>query len=157
MDPEELPELARDPELRLALDFVHAAIQRGDRAFGAFDTSKLIAYAWRSTSTAPHRHGVWVQVSSPYSYSYKVFTVPRYRGRGIAPGLILFGDARMLEHGCTYRVGFVSLTNYSSLALSEAIHSRWAGLAGYIRKPGRPVIFHTRAVRKTGFEFFVPT
>ena len=156
LDPDELPEAARDPELRLAVDFVHAARQRGDRAFGAFDGSKLIAYAWRSTSTAPHSHGVWVRVHGPYSYSYKAFTVPGYRGRGIAPGLILFGDARMLELGFTRRVGFVSLTNYASLALSGPIQSSGAGLAGYIRKPGRPLIFHSNAVKKTGFEFFVP-
>ena len=156
LDSEELLGAASDPELRLALGFVDAAIQRGDRGFGAFDGPNLIAYAWRSTTTAPDRYGVWVRVSSPYSYSYKAFTVPRYRGRGIAPGLIIVGDARMLEHGFTHRVSFVSLTNYSSLALSEPIHSRWAGLAGYIRKPGRPFIFHSRSVKKTGFEFFVP-
>lgn len=156
LDADELPTLARDPELRLALDFVHAANKRGDRAFGAFDGPKLVAYAWRSVSTAPHEHDIWVRVRRPYSYSYKAFTIPRYRGRGIAPALILLADMRMLELGFTHRVGFVSTTNFSSVALSDHIQSEWVGLAGYIRKPRRPVIFHSAAVKSTGFEFFVP-
>ena len=157
LDADELLEATRDTDLRLEEEFVEAAIRRGDRAFGALDNKRLVAYAWRSLSVAPHRHGVWVRVTRPFSYSYKAFTIRGYRGRGIAPALIMFGDVRMSAIGFSRRVGFVSPTNYPSLALGKHIHSRSVGLAGYIRGPGRPKIFHSTAVKKIGFEFYLPS
>jgi len=145
-----------DGDLGLNRDFIKAAIARGDLAFGGFDGSRLVTYVWRSSTSAPHKDGMWVRVSRPYSYAYKSFTRPSYRGRHLAPAILLFSDAQMSQLGYTHRAGFVSLSNYSSVAAGKYMETKPIGYAGYIIWFGQHVPFATRAVKNIGFEFFMP-
>jgi len=155
----ELDELLRaseDPALSLDPGFITNAIARGDMAFGAFDGPLLVSYIWRSVESAPDTGGVWVRVGKPYNYSYKSYTRPDYRGQRISPVVHLFSDNEMRKLGYKYRVGFISLTNYSSLGMGKHMESRKIGHAGYIEWFDRVTSFRTREVKKTGFEFFRP-
>jgi hypothetical protein len=156
IEPDELDELTGDANLLLDEDFVAAARARGDIAFGAFDGARLVAYVWRSTTSAPHTEEVWVRAKPPYCYSYKSFAVHEYRGKRIVPGLVLYSDHVMRELGYTYRVGIIALSNFASLAMGPSLESKNIGHLGYLLWFGRPFFFRSRAVADIGLEMFRP-
>lgn len=156
VEPEELLEFSKDPELDMHPDFVADAIARGDLAYGAFDGTKLVSYMWRSIDFAPDADNVWVRIRKPYNYSYKSFTRAAYRGRRISPSVHLFSDNEMRKHGYEYRVGFVGVTNYASLEMGKHMGSLAIGYAGYLAWFGMLFPFRSRPVRDIGFEFFRP-
>ena len=129
---------------------------RGDLAFGGFDGRQLVSYIWRSAKSAPDADGIWIRIRKPYSYAYKSFTRPEYRGQRISPVVHLFSDNEVRKLGYLYRVGFVAITNYASLNMGRHMGSRKIGYAGYVARFGRLIRFRSRAVRKIGFEFFRP-
>ena len=151
---DELREVSADPELVLSRDFVNAAIERGDTAFGAFDGSRMVSYVWRSESEAPHEKSIWVRVRSPYCYAYKSYTRPSHRGQHISPGVHLSSDIGMLKRGYTFRVGFVEISNWASLAMGKHMGAQIIGKAGYLLWFGKCIPFRTREVKAVGFEFF---
>ena len=152
---DELMKASDDSGLGLSHDFVQAAIERGDLAFGAFDGALLVTYVWRSLTLAPHEGNMWVRVNRPYNYAYKSFTRPSYRGRHLAPAILLFSDAQMYQQGFTHRAGFVSLENFSSLAAGKYMESEPIGYAGYFDWFGQQFPFATKAAKSIGFEFVV--
>ena len=153
---EEVMGLAKDASLDLDQEYLEAARGRGDIAFCAFDGASLIAYTWRTLTIAPHTGGLWVRVAKPYCYSYKSFARPAYRGHHLAVGLILYSDEEMLKQGYTHRAGFISVSNFPSLAMRDRLLSANVGYAGYIEWFGRYFTFRTRGIKDIGFEFFVP-
>ena len=154
IDSDTLIQASDDPALDLDREFIQAALERGDLAFGAFDKSLLVSYVWRSTASAPDTDDLWVRVDRPYCYSYKSYTRRDYRGNHIVPALILYSDREMLKFDYTHRAGFIEITNFASLALGNRMDSRLIGHAGYLKWFGRHFTFRTRAVAEIGFEFF---
>jgi len=152
--PDQLLIAISDPELLLTREFVQAALDRGDLAFGAFDGPTLVAYVWRTFTSAPHADNLWVRVNNPYCYAYNSFTLPGYRGQRISPAVHLFSDAEMFRRGFENRAGFVALSNTASLAMGKHMGTKPIGYAGYLKWFGRVFPFRTKAVRKIGFEFF---
>jgi hypothetical protein len=153
---DELTTASDDPELDLDSDFVAKAIARGDLSFGAFDGPLLVSYIWRSVNSAPDANDVWVRIPKPYNYSYKSYTRPGYRGQRISPVVHLFSDNEMRKLGYDYRIGFVTISNYSSVKMGKHMGSIKIGYAGYLLWFGRLRAFRTQAVKKTGLEFFQP-
>ncbi len=151
---DELHEASADPEMALSPEFVDAAIERGDTAFGAFEGSLLVSYVWRSETTAPHSKNIWCRAKSPYCYAYKSYTRPSHRGQHISPGVHLCSDIGMLKRGYKFRVGFVEISNWASLAMGKHMGSQIIGYAGYALWFGKCIPFKSRGVRAIGFEFF---
>ena len=52
--PDELWKATKDPELVITEEFLTHALARGDKAFAAFDGTRIVAYTWRSFGGAPH-------------------------------------------------------------------------------------------------------
>lgn len=140
----------------LTPDFVDAAETRGDICIAAFDQGQIVAYVWRSFSRAPHEDSIWVQVQSPYWYTYKMHTVPAYRGRRLAGVLTRFGDQVCRTRGLRAGVGFVETHNYPSLKANRYAGARPVGFAGYLRLSGRVFTFRTPGVRRYSFRFVRP-
>ena len=151
VDADEILALARDPDVPLGRGFVRAATRRGDLAFGAFKDESLIAYLWRSTTTAPHNDACWVSMSAPYSYSYNSFAKPEFRGQRIVPGLLLYSDEEMMKKGYTHRAGIVATSNFASLAMGKHLGSQVIGRIAYANWFGRIRYFRSRSVTATGF------
>jgi hypothetical protein len=152
--PGELLKAAEDPGLDIHPDFVRAALARGDMAFGAFEGDRLVGYTWRTFTAAPDLDGLWARVNRPYQYSYKGFTRPSHRGKRIHVAITYFADAYLLERGYTAEVGFVGITNFSSLAVAKFLGRRRIGYAGYVKWFGRRIPFTTPAVKKVGARLF---
>ena len=157
LDPKEFTTWSDDLELDVDADFLHAADERSDIVFAAFDKSLLISYLWGSVTSAPHTDDVWVRVERPFWYSYKSFTRPAYRGNHIVPALILFSEREMLKQGYTHRVGYVAVTNFKSLEMGKHMGSDTIGYVGLLKWFGRYFFFRSRQVADIGFEFFEPT
>lgn len=151
---QDLLEATQIPELELCRDFVEAADERGDLAFGAFDGPELVALVWRTLAAAPHIDGLSVRVNRPYNYVYKSFTRPSHRGQHLGPTLILYSDLKLLKLGYTHRAGFIDTWNLASLATGKHMGSRFLGYAGYVKWFGRYFPFRSPAVKNIGFEFF---
>lgn len=151
----EILEAAKIPALKLGRDFVIEAIDRGDLAYGAFYKKELVSLIWRTLTEAPHIDGLSVRVNRPYSYAYKAFTLPSYRGKHLSPSLILYSDRELLKRKYTHRAGFVDVCNIASMEAGKYAGSRLLGFAGYAKWFGRIIPFSTPAVKKIGFEFFL--
>ena len=54
------------PSGKLNPIFVDEAYKRGDICIAAFADNKLVAFVWRSFSTAPHTSNIYVEVQAPY-------------------------------------------------------------------------------------------
>ena len=154
---EELLSSVSDTALPLNDEFVRAAIDRGDLAFGAFHEGALIAYMWRSTGSAPHTEDCWVRVARPYCYSYNSFVKPEFRGRHLVPVLILYSDQEMLKKGYTHRAGIIAVTNFPSLGMGKHLGSYVIGHVGFLNWFGRYLFFHSRPAADIGFQFFQPS
>jgi CRP-like cAMP-binding protein len=152
---EELYKAADDPELELTTEFIAEALKRGDAAFGAFDGEDLVAYTWRTSTVVPHADQLWAKADFPCGYGYKTFTRESHRGRRLAGALSFSADTYGLERGYVGHVGFVEVSNYSSLAVERAKGCRITGYAGYLRWFGRSLPFRSAAARTVGFEFFL--
>ena len=151
----ELVKASEDLSIDLESDFIAEALDRGDIGFGAFDDGVLVAYTWRTRTFAPHTDKVWIKVERPYSYCYKSFTRPAYRGQRLLPSLILHSDAEMLKLGFTHRAGFVAVTNFASLEVGKHMGAEAIGHAAFVLLFGRCLSIRSKAVKKIGFEFFV--
>ncbi len=153
MDRDALLAASRRPELAMPPEFVRAALDNGDVAWGAWDGDRLVSYVWRTLSAAPHRDGILVRVAKPYCYIYKAYTLPEYRGQRLMPAIVLRSDPHFAGLGYTHRASFIHACNLASLQSARSLGSRFLGLAGYAEWFGRPRFFRTRAVRDIGFEF----
>ena len=145
-----------DLELDLDADFLRAADERSDIAFGVYDKSLLISYVWGSVSAAPHTDDLWGRVERPHWYSYKSFTRPAYRGNHIVPALIIFSEQEMLKLGYSHRAGYIAVTNFKSLEIGKYMGSYVIGYIGYLKWFGRYFFFRSKRVAEIGFEFFEP-
>ena len=151
---EDLLTAARENPAQLSLAFVDDALARGDYCAAAFDGSRMVAWAWASFDTAPHDDGLWVKVEPPYSYGYKWYTKPEYRGQGIIGQLAIFRDKLGAETGITHNVGFTETHNYASWQTNQRLHTQFVGYAGYFRLLGKSYPFRTPGVVKHTFRFY---
>jgi GNAT superfamily N-acetyltransferase len=152
--PEELLKAAGDPDLDLDPAFVRDALARGDMAFGAFESDRLVGYTWRTFTAAPDRDGLWARVGHPYQYSYKAFTRPSHRRKRIHVAITAFADACLLRRGYAFEVGYMEIDNFASIGVADFLGRRKIGYAGYVKWFGRSVPFRTPAVKKIGAELF---
>jgi GNAT superfamily N-acetyltransferase len=141
---------------QLSPTFVTDALARGDYCVGAFDGSRMVAWAWASFDKAPHGDGLWVKVEPPNMYGYKWYTKPEYRGQGIIGQLATLRDKMAAETGVTLNVGFTETHNYASWQSQRRLGNRSIGYAGYFRLFGKSYPFRTPGVVKHTFRFFRP-
>ena len=156
MTREELYQLADSLPSEIDRPFIDAALERGDFCTAAFDGNTVAAFVWRSFSTAPHGHGLWVGFEKPYRYGYKAYTLPAYRGRHLQDPTAIVSDQECLANGFTYALSYVAIQNFPSIRSDMRRGNRLVGFAGYVRLFGRAFPFRWPGVRKHGFRFYTP-
>lgn len=153
----ELARAARDPVMELDLAAVDSALQRGDLCVAAFDRNsdpeRLVAYVWRSFTTAPHVDGLWVTFERPYRYGYKALTHPDYRGRHLSDHVSRHTDALCVQRGYRYALSIIETHNFASIASDRRRGNRVVGRVGYVRLFGRIFPFHSPGARRHTFRF----
>lgn len=150
---DELVRAALDPVMGLRTASIDAALDRGDICAAVFDRDRMVAYVWRSFSTAPHADGLWVTFERPYRYGYKAFTRPEYRGQHLQDALSFLTERLGVERGYTEGLSFVETHNYASVAQDLRRGNRVVGWAGYIKLFGRVYPFRTPGARRHTFRF----
>ena len=156
VEPDELHELARDPELQLEEPFLREALARGDLCVGAFDGGRLVSYLWRAFEPVPAEDGFWVRFDPPNRYGYKAFTRPSHRGLRLQSALAPTTDRLLLERGYTHAIGYVESDNYASIRSDLRHGNERVGFAGWIDLAGLRRTFSSPGARAHGFEFFDP-
>jgi hypothetical protein len=150
---EEALEAARDPGLGLRASSVIEAFDRGDLCAAAFHHDRMVAYSWRSFTTAPHIEGLSVTFDRPYRYGYRAFTLPEYRGKHLQDELAFVSDAPSIARGYTHGIDFIETHNYASIAQDVRRGHRIVGWAGYFTLFGRIYPFRTPGARRHTFRF----
>ena len=96
-------------------EFVRAAFDRGDRCYVITDGRRIASYGWYSCRSTPIFGGLMFCFDPAYTYMYKGYTHPDYRGLR----LHAIGMSRALAESsgpdCRGLVSFVERTNQSSL------------------------------------------
>jgi GNAT superfamily N-acetyltransferase len=133
------------------------ARRRGDVCVGAFIDGELVGYAWYAYAEAPHVNGVRVRVPPHAIYRFRVFVLPAFRGRGVAPYLFAAADPLVAKPGRSVVVTCVPLQNLASAAASRRGGDSLLGWLGYWHSGERFIAARSPAVRSCGLEFcFAP-
>jgi GNAT superfamily N-acetyltransferase len=127
---------------------------KGEVCVGAFVDGELVGYAWYAYDDAPHVKGVRVRVPAHAIYRFKVYVLPAYRGRGVAPFLYAAADRLVARPGRTTVVTCVALQNLPSLAASRRSGETLLGWLGYWQSGERFSAARSPAVQSFGLEFY---
>jgi GNAT superfamily N-acetyltransferase len=148
--------LCGDAELDLRPEPVTAAYARGDLCVAAFDGAGIVGYCWIAFEPLPHLDGVWVAFGSDVAWTYKSLVRPSHRGRGIAPALYRYADARCSERGRALSLICVESHNGASVAAALRAGYVASGHAAYIRRGTTLHTWRSPAVARQGVKFSVP-
>ena len=150
---DELMSAAHDAAIGLRPAMIDQALARGDICAAAFKDNVLVAYTWRSFTTAPHVDGLWVAFARPYRYGYDAVTHPDFRGLHLQEAVARTTDALCIQRGFPKGIGFVESHNYASLAMELRRGNKRVGWAGYVNAFGRAYPFRSPGTRKHTFSF----
>lgn len=135
LSPEQLEVAASDPELDLRADFVHDALAHGDACFGVLDGHRVVSYCWFSNRPTEVLPGFTTRFPAADYYSYKAFTRPSHRGRGLLRDCQVAAAKAFKREGPLRMLTLIERRNVSSL--------KAFGQAGF-RPLGRIVLGRTR-------------
>lgn len=110
-----VPYVIANPELEMSPDFVRDACSRGDLCYAITRDGELASYGWYSNRPTEIFDGLTFHFDKSYTYMYKGYTVPEFRGRR----LHAIGMSRALDEvahrGFRGLVSFVDRANVASL------------------------------------------
>jgi hypothetical protein len=132
---EQLEVAASDPELDLRADFVHDALAHDDACFGVLDEKRVVSYCWFSHRPTEVLPGFSTRFPAGYYYSYKAFTRPSHRGRGLLRDCQVAAAKAFTREGPLRMLTLIERRNVSSL--------KAFGQAGF-RPLGHVVLGRTR-------------
>jgi hypothetical protein len=140
-----------EPETELPLDFLTAALDKGDDCFGVFAGEKLISYAWYSAQPTDVMDGFRVGFPKDSILLYKAFTQPRYRGRGFNRLGVRQAAGNYLRLGFRAILCHVHAENLASLKSFDHLGCEKFGSVTYFRGARR--IHHSAGCRAGDFAF----
>ena len=146
---DELYLAARRMPMQLTEGFVDASLARGDLCAAAFDEDVMVGFMWASLSGAPLDDHLRAEVRPPFTYGYKSFVLPQYRGRRILAKMAEVRDQASLERGRDFNVAYIETHNFASYQSALHAGTRHCGFVGYVRVLGRCYPFRTLGARRT--------
>jgi hypothetical protein len=147
----QLATFARDGAHDLSIDFLRKAHGRGDRCYALFDGEALAAYSWYSDLPTQIDDHFVLHFDPAYTYAYKGYTVPAYRGKR----LLAVGMCRALraftEAGKQGLISCVASNNFASLHSVGRMGCRSFGEVSMLRVGSRSFTYATKGCRDYGF------
>jgi hypothetical protein len=123
---------------------LEARLQRGDRAFCAFDERGTPLHARWATASATRipEAGLWLRPRAGEVYLYDVITHPLHRGRRLMSAVRAVMDRALLEQGFRLKLGYVRGDNHAMLRAIDRGHvpSRRLFEVRYLRLSRRPPV-----------------
>ncbi|MDA8108914.1 MAG: GNAT family acetyltransferase [Betaproteobacteria bacterium] len=148
---DELAKYACDETLDLPEDFLREARARGDRCYAIFDGDTLAAYGWYSNRPMPVDEHFLLQFDARYTYMYKGYTVPAYRGRRLHAVGMCRALRALTDEGRKGLVSWVYSNNFASMQSVLRMGYRVFGTV-YLLRAGRLSFARaTRSCREYGF------
>jgi hypothetical protein len=110
-----LEQYAQDAVNDLPPAFIAAARAKGDRCFGVFDGDVLASYIWCSVRATEIQPGLVTSFDPQWTYTYKAFTVPAYRGRRLHAHVKAVALSDPLYRYSRGALSCVEMTNVASM------------------------------------------
>lgn len=135
--------------------FLKAAQARGDRATAVFHKNKVVSYSFESTTRTPFEHSLELLIPPGFLYSYKSWTHPDFRRRGLTKyrGKVNF-DERWAKGGLKRGIWYIKFHNYPSLLTNiyQQPHQRplYAGSMIVLKAFRRTFFFNSRRTKWFG-------
>ncbi|NVB81403.1 MAG: GNAT family acetyltransferase [Kofleriaceae bacterium] len=127
----------------MTIDFIEAALAKGDECYGIFDGQKLVSMGWYSNQPTPLSDNLTLCFDRSWMYMYKGYTLRAYRGKrlhGVGMSLALYAYTKRGARGL---ISYVKSNNFQSLRSTERMGYRIFGDI-YIAQPiGRSVTWST--------------
>jgi hypothetical protein len=147
----ELEGHARNGEHALDADFLAEADRRADRCYAMFEGESLAAYGWYARKPTPIDDHFILHFDPTYTYMFKGYTVPAYRGKrlhavGMCQALRAFGEA-----GDKGLVSYVASNNFASLKSTLRMGYRVFGDVYLLHAAGRSFAYASPGCRPYGF------
>jgi hypothetical protein len=153
---DELAEYAQDGAHDFSADFLSEACGRGDRCYALFDGRALAAYGWYSNLPTPIDEHFVLRFDPAYTYMYKGYTAPAYRGKRLHAVGMCRALRAVTEEGRRGLVSWVFSNNFASLRSVKRMGYRIFGRA-YVLRAGDYCLTHsTRGCRDYGFSVEAP-
>ena len=106
----ELAGFSAIPEYSISRRFLEGLEARADRCFGAFIDGELASYAFFAPqSPTAIDESLRFEFAEGWTYVYKCFTLPRWRGRRLLPLVLASAMAELAATGSRSTRGFVTL------------------------------------------------
>lgn len=147
----ELAALARDGAHDFSPEFLRDARARGDRCYALFDGAALVAYGWYSCLPTPIDERFVLHFDPAWTYMYKGYTVPAYRGRRLHAVGMCRALRAFTEEGRKGLVSYVASNNFASLHSVRRMGYEVFGEAYLFRAGGHSFAFSTPGCRRYGF------
>lgn len=84
LDKEDMTRIASLVERRVSLEQLISHLDQGRRCLACLEGDDLVAFSWFNLDTGPHP-AYRYRIGEDEAYLFDAFTLPNYRGRGIAP------------------------------------------------------------------------
>lgn len=141
-----------DNECGLSAEFLHAAIERGDRCVANYFHNKLVGYVFVARRQAPLSGQLEVRLSNRLIYRYKAWTHPNHRRKHLSMARGRLNKTLFpLEPG-QRTVAYVDTTNFASKLVRPEIQPEKIGYCGYVVLAGREIAFNGAGPVRHGFK-----
>lgn len=148
----ELRKYAQQSASQISMQFLDAAIARGDQCYAFRHGEELAAYGWYAVGPTPIGLPDLVLTFAPgYVYMYKGYTAARHRGQR----LHAIGKTRALAHyrakGCKGLLSYLEADNFNSLKSGLRMGAEHFGSIYIVRILGRNYAFSSPGCRRFAF------
>jgi len=110
----EIIDLPSHPELEVTERFVDRALEKGDACYGIFDGHRLVSYSWYSRLPTCVSDELAINFDPDYSYMFKGFTLPAYRGKRLYAAGIYRAALAEASRGSKGLVSLVESANFAA-------------------------------------------
>lgn len=148
---DELAQFAHDGVHDLSSDFLHEARARGDRCYALFDGPALAAYGWYSDLPTPFDEHFVLHFDRAWTYQYKGYTVPAYRGKRLHAVGMCRALRAFTEGGKEGLIACVLSNNFASLRSVTRMGYRIFGDVYLLRAGSFSFTYATMGCRDYGF------
>jgi hypothetical protein len=135
----------------LDLAFLHEAFRHGDRCYAIFAGEALAAYGWYSKRPTTIDERFVLHFDPAYTYMYKGYTVPAYRGRRLHAVGMCRALRAFTEEGQKGLVSYVASNNFASLKSVARMGYRIFGDVYLSRAAGHWAAYATPGCAAYGF------
>jgi|GEM_PF-2653547 len=122
----------------------------GTRCYGLLEGDLLVCRGWYRSASVLLDPSVSISFDPGWMYSYRSFTVPTHRRRGLAAQLEAQASLDFKSQGCQGILGIIYLDNFPSIQSGYKVGYRAVGTLVVLRIFGATRVFTTPGCRRTG-------